>query len=290
MYIKMSQKFEDYTFFYLKITIILLFVIIISLLAGIVTMTISLFSYSNNFYRPIAYSFFGVFFFTLLVTYIYFFAILYSIPEELDITSNKDYEYTQGGLNTKIKIDKENNEISKKSMSMFFEQNDNVELQNIYSRVINTFSRRSKNKLPLASYFVFSLNKYYNWRSVKLREKYSKENNFLVKTYDLDEKDCSWKEEYITYSIDEFKNLDKTKIRIQLKKLDNFLKEKKLYLSDVRPANIRLTENGDIRIIDGEFFTDNEMKYYKIIPHVFPKLPYFERLTHIDKSLTKYYL
>ena len=286
----MTQKFEDYTFFYLKIILILLFTIIISLLTSIITMGMSIFSHSNKFYRKISYISFGVFFFSLLVTYIYFFVTLHTMPEELDITSNKDYEYSQGGLTTKIKIDKENNEILKKSMSMFFEQNDNVELQNVYSRVINSFSRRSKNKLPLASYFVFALNKYYNWRSVKIREKYSKEIEFLVKTYDLDEKDCSWKEEYITYSMDEFKNLDKNKIKLQLKKLDNFLKKKKLYLNDVRPDNIRLTKKGDVRIIDGEFFTDNEMKYYKFVPYVFPKLPHFERLTHIDKSLTKYYI
>tara|TARA_R110001592_G_scaffold353360_1_gene652120 strand:- start:443 stop:1303 length:861 start_codon:yes stop_codon:yes gene_type:complete len=286
----MTEKFENYAFFYLKIFIILLFVIFICFLLGIGNMGIYLFSYSDTLYKTMSYSFFKICFVTLVLTYIYFFIIVHPLPEELNISSNKDLYYDEGGLNTKIKIDEENKEILKKSMSIFLEKNNKFELQNIYSRVINIFSRKSKNKLPLVSYFTFSINKYYNWRSIKMREKYCKENKFLVKTYDLDERDCSWKEEYITYAIEDFENLDKNKIKTQLKELDNFLKEKKIYLSDVRPANIRLTKNGDIRIIDGEFFTDNEMKYYKIIPYVFLKLPLFQRLTHIDQSLVKYYM
>lgn len=286
----MSEKFEDYAFFYLKIFFTLLFIVIFCLIMGVMMMLKTTFFYPNVFHKKITYAFFNILLLTLIGTYIYFFVIVYPIPEELDISSNKDYDYKEGGLNSKIKIDKENNQIMKKSMSMFYKKDDSFELQNIYSSVINVFSRRKGDKLPIISYFIFSLNKYYNWRSVKLREKYCNESEFLVKTYDLNEKDCSWKEEYIPYSVQEFKNLDKNKIKKQLLELDHFLKERGLYLSDVRPDNIRLTKNGDIRIIDGEFFTDNEMKYYKFVPYVFLKLPLLNRLVHIDKSLVKYYI
>jgi len=286
----MSEKFEDYAFYYLKVFGILLFISSFCIITGTLIVLKSSFIYPNHYHKKIGYSFISIFFLAAIIAYILFFFLVYPIPEDLDISSEKDYEYDTGGLNSKIKIDKEKNQILKKSMSMFYKTDEKCELQNCHSKVVSVFSKRENDKLPKVNYFVFSLNKYYNWRSVKIRAKLCKECEYIVNTYDLNEKDCSWKEDYIDYSLQEFKNLDKDKLKRQLIKLDHFLKEKSLYLNDVRPDNIRMTKNGDLRIIDGEFFTDSEMKYYKYVPYVFVKLPLMNRLVHIDKKLVEYYM
>lgn len=279
----MAEKFENYAFFYTKIFIIIFLVILTCFLLGTVNMGLYSFSSSDKRYKIMSYSFFTISLVTLILSYIYFFIILQPLPEELNISSDKDLDYDQGGIHTKIKIDKKNNEILKKSRSMFSKKGDTFELQNVYSKAMNQFSGRNEDRFPLASYVLFSLVKYYSWRSIKMREKYCDEIEFIVNTYELDERDCSWKEEYITYAVEDFKNLDKNKIKIQLKELDDFLKEKKIYLQDLKKENIRLTKNGDIRIIDGDFFTDNEMKYFKFMPGKFLKSPPFQRLLDLDE-------
>ena len=45
----------------------------------------------------------------------------------------------------------------------------------------------------------------------------------------------------------------------QFVKLNNDLERCGLYIDDIHAGNVRLTENGKVRIVDGELYTDGEM-------------------------------
>ena len=45
----------------------------------------------------------------------------------------------------------------------------------------------------------------------------------------------------------------------QFMQLNNDLERCGLYIDDIHAGNVRLTENGKIRIVDGELYTDGEM-------------------------------
>ena len=45
----------------------------------------------------------------------------------------------------------------------------------------------------------------------------------------------------------------------QFVKLNNDLERCGLYMDDIHAGNVRLTENGKVRIVDGELYTDGEM-------------------------------
>lgn len=200
--------------------------------------------------------------FLLTSAYLYLCVIQFPVPKNLNISSDKDNNYTTKGTWCRLKF--ENDKVFKKWYPVITEK-ENKNYLEYYHGFLKPFVRLdNNNKLPLLVSLYWTACMAYQWRSIKRREHLSKKCKYLAKIENVDHKDCSWSEEYVKNSLPGYNNLDKIKFQNQMKELDNFLKKNDYYIVDLHHNNLMITEKGDIKIIDGEVVTKKELDTYCI--------------------------
>ena len=257
----MTAKFKETSIKYLSILIVLTVIIIITFLVGLTYLIKNKFIKNNIYHKKLGYIFLGISLLTLISTYISFFVINYELDKDLQINSSKD-NFEEESTSLRYSIEKENNKIKKKLRPLIILKEGSYKFDNEFTELSNKsniFSNKINNKTTLFNISLFSIMYYYRWKAIKLREQYSKENEYFVKTYNLNENDCSWEEEYIPYSLKEYDNINKEKIKLQLRELNKFLESKNYNIIDFHGENVRLNYEGDIKVIDGELLKDFEI-------------------------------
>ena len=254
----MSSGLQEYGFYYLWIlTTIAIIVTILFISGSYLTVKNKLYSKRPN---TIGYSLLILSLVIVLTSYIVFFQIETKVPEKLNLKSEKDSSLTEV-QNCNINIDKENGFVEKKLKPIILETGEKYRKTYTFLHDISKFTKKTnKNKVTLIDLFLYSLVLNYHWESIKIRENLYKESPFFSRIYDVEDKDYYWKEDYVPYEIGELKNIDKEKIKRQILQLDLFLSKKNLYLSDVHEDNVRIDKLGNIKIIDGEIFSNKHCR------------------------------
>lgn len=287
----MASVLSKNGFYYLAIISTLAFITLIFFLTG------SYYTVKNKIYNKtsnrLGYILLISSFVVIFGTYIIFFQLDNDVPEELNLNTVEDSDLIEAN-HCNMKIDKENETVVKKLKPIIIKSGDNYKKNYDFLLSISNFTKNNKNgKVALIDIFLYSIILNYHWESIKFRENLSEESPFFTKTYEVDQNNFSWKEDYIPYSLDGYEKLDKEKIKRQLLQLDLYLKKKGLYLSDVHKDNIRIDKTGNIKVIDGEIFTENSFKYLKnlrVVNTLEKKLPMMERLYTNKTSMIPYYI
>lgn len=250
----MFNEFVRSSSYYYRIFVILISFIVFSFLVGFFTLIGS----KNILRRSFAKKLLVFSVFLLVVTYITYFLVLVDMPEEIDFKPEREYNFTLSGSNTNVEISSEEKEVTKKLKSL---------LESGFLNNTKKFTKRDTEKIKVApiDIVMYSFPFYYYWKTIKLRSDFSSDIPHFSKTYDLSENDYSWKEELVKFSFGESSNMDNKKIMKQFKEIDDFLKKKKMYLTDVHENNVRVTENGDIKIIDGELLSKRELLFFQLL-------------------------
>ena len=251
----MFNEFVRSSSYYYRIFVILISFIVFSFLVGFFTLIGS----KNILRRSFAKKLLVFSVFVLAVTYITYFLILVDIPEEIDFKPESEYNFTLAGANTNVEINSEKGEVTKKLRSLLE--------SSFYLDDTKKFTKRDTDKIKVTpiDIVIYSFPFYYYWKTVKLRSDFSSDIPHFSKTYDLSENDYSWKEELVKFSFGESSNIDNKKMKKQFKEIDEFLKKKKIYLTDIHENNVRINENGDIKIIDGELLSKRELLFFQLL-------------------------
>ena len=283
----MGSKFKDHSNKHLFVLITVAIVIVVLFLMGVFFIIKNRMKFKGYILLFSSLSIAGI-------TYFVFCKTLYDVPQEINIKSNKDKQLTQKSNHCSVKIDTNKKIVEKKLKPISCNsEEDPEEALDVVNSLPTLFSKKNnEGKVTLLQMFLFSFISSYYWEGVRIREKLSQESPYFAKTYDLDDSDCSWKEEYIPLTLYEFKNLNKSSIKRQLLELDNFLMKKSLYYTDCHVDNIRLDDKGTIKIIDGEIFTNKEFKIINSVKAgaTKKKLKIFNRLYSNSRNIEKYYM
>ena len=188
------------------------------------------------------------------------FLILVDIPDEINFKPSREYNFKAQGSNTDVEIREEEGIVIKKKKPITDRECDIMNLTNSFC-----VKDEGLQKSTVVDIVFYTQIFYYLWKSVKLRKELSSVSPYFSKTYDLSEEDYSWKEELVKFSYSEIENINKEKIKKQLIEIDKLLQEKKIYLTDMSYSNLRITESGDIKIIDGELLTLKELNFFKFL-------------------------
>ena len=109
---------------------------------------------------------------------------------------------------------------------------------------------------PLGLVLMHNMMLIYQMIGVHRRMIYEHEIQAIPRTY-ITSNPCRYIQDYVSYPLSP-DNIPGDIVE-QFMQLNNDLERCGLYIDDIHAGNVRLTENGKIRIVDGELYTDGEM-------------------------------
>jgi len=117
----------------------------------------------------------------------------------------------------------------------------------------------SSNSCSLFSTIIMKDDLFKLWYSLKRIEKELQDIKYFAKIYELDDIKKRYIQEYVPYKLN--KKMCPNNYHEQVKDLNKILRDRGYYLSDIDIDNIRVSEDGILKIIDTNVYTKSELKF-----------------------------